>query len=51
MMSRARSRREGGTQKTNDAASWRIDAVYPWVAGFATALELFPELWRLTRKN
>lgn len=24
-----------------------IDAVYPWVAGFATALELFPALMRL----
>jgi uncharacterized protein len=24
-----------------------IDAVYPWVAGFATALELFPELMAL----
>jgi uncharacterized protein len=23
-----------------------VDAVYPWVAGFATAMELFPELMR-----
>ena len=27
-----------------------IDAVYPWVAGFATALELFPELMALDAK-
>jgi uncharacterized protein len=27
-----------------------IDAVYPWVAGFATALELFPELMGLDAK-
>jgi uncharacterized protein len=27
-----------------DAAPPAIDAVYPWVAGFATAVELFPEL-------
>ena len=28
-----------------------IDAVYPWVAGFATALELFPELMALDSKG
>lgn len=27
-----------------------IDAVYPWVAGFATALELFPDLMGLEAK-
>jgi uncharacterized protein len=27
-----------------------VDAVYPWVAGFATALELFPELMALDAK-
>ena len=27
-----------------------IDAVYPWVAGFATALELFPDLMALDAK-
>ena len=30
-----------------DAAPAAIDAVYPWVAGFATALELFPGLMAL----
>ena len=28
----------------HDSAGGAIDAVYPWVAGFATALELFPDL-------
>ena len=28
-----------------------IDAVYPWVAGFATALELFPELMALDARQ
>lgn len=28
-----------------------VDAVYPWVAGFATALELFPELMALDAKK
>lgn len=31
----------------DDAAPSAIEAVYPWVAGFATALELFPALMRL----
>ncbi|MEP7056817.1 MAG: UPF0149 family protein [Caldimonas sp.] len=31
-----------------DDAPPSIDAVYPWVAGFATALELFPALMRLS---
>ena len=29
---------------SDDAAPPEVDAVYPWVAGFATALELFPAL-------
>lgn len=28
----------------DDGAPTDVDAVYPWVAGFATAMELFPEL-------
>ena len=28
-----------------------VDAVYPWVAGFATALELFPELMALDARQ
>jgi uncharacterized protein len=31
----------------DDAAPPEVDAVYPWVAGFATALELFPGLMQL----
>jgi uncharacterized protein len=31
----------------DDAAPAGMEAVYPWVAGFATALELFPQLMRL----
>jgi uncharacterized protein len=30
-----------------DAAPPAVEAVYPWVAGFATALELFPDLMAL----
>lgn len=33
-----------------DGDSGAIDAVYPWVAGFATALELFPDLMALEAK-
>jgi len=33
--------------ESDDAAPPEVDAVYPWVAGFATALELFPALMRL----
>ena len=33
-----------------DGDSGAIDAVYPWVAGFATALELFPDLMALDAK-
>jgi len=33
-----------------DAGSGAIDAVYPWVAGFATALEIFPGLMALDAK-
>jgi uncharacterized protein len=31
----------------DDGAPPEVDAVYPWVAGFATALELFPGLMQL----
>ena len=34
----------------DESAEPAIDAVYPWVAGFATALELFPELMALDAK-
>ena len=34
----------------DDEASTGPDAVYPWVAGFATAQEFFPELMRLDAK-
>ena len=30
--------------ETEDAAPSAVEAVYPWVAGFATAVELFPAL-------
>jgi len=33
-----------------DGGSGAIEAVYPWVAGFATALELFPDLMALDAK-
>lgn len=33
-----------------DPAPPEVDAVYPWVAGFATAVELFPALMRLDAK-
>ena len=33
-----------------DLAPPEVDAVYPWVAGFATAVELFPALMRLDAK-
>jgi uncharacterized protein len=33
--------------EADDAAPPEVDAVYPWVAGFATALELFPALMQL----
>jgi len=35
---------EGDDDEVDEPA---VDAVYPWVAGFATALELFPELMAL----
>jgi uncharacterized protein len=41
---------EAGTARNDerdDAAPPEVDAVYPWVAGFATALELFPALMQL----
>ncbi len=34
----------------SDGDSGPIEAVYPWVAGFATALELFPDLMALDAK-
>ena len=34
----------------DDQEPGAIDAVYPWVAGFATALELFPDLMALDAK-
>ena len=34
----------------DEGESGSVDAVYPWVAGFATALELFPELMALDAK-
>ncbi|MEO6033294.1 MAG: UPF0149 family protein, partial [Burkholderiaceae bacterium] len=34
----------GGEDDGGDGLPPAIDAVYPWVAGFATALELFPAL-------
>jgi uncharacterized protein len=34
----------------DEGASGSVDAVYPWVAGFATALELFPDLMALDAK-
>jgi uncharacterized protein len=36
-----------GPGSEEDAALQSIDAVYPWVAGFATAVELFPGLMSL----
>ncbi len=36
-----------GDEEDDDAEPGAIDAVYPWVAGFATALELFPDLMAL----
>ena len=38
---------DGDIDGDSDAAPAAIDAVYPWVAGFATALELFPGLMAL----
>jgi uncharacterized protein len=34
----------------DDGEPTAIDAVYPWVAGFATALELFPDLMAMDAK-
>ena len=36
--------------ENDDDAPAAVDAVYPWVAGFATALELFPGLMALDAK-
>ncbi|HZT56150.1 MAG TPA: YecA family protein [Burkholderiaceae bacterium] len=33
-----------GEDDEDDEGSGAVDAVYPWVAGFVTALELFPDL-------
>ncbi|MEP7295205.1 MAG: YecA family protein [Burkholderiales bacterium] len=38
---------EAGRADDDEDAEPAVDAVYPWVAGFATALELFPELMAL----
>jgi uncharacterized protein len=40
-----------GEQDADDPDPTAVDAVYPWVAGFATALELFPELMALDAKQ
>lgn len=37
-------------EEEDDGDPGAIDAVYPWVAGFATALELFPDLMALDAK-
>ena len=37
---------EAHSAAEDDAAPPEVDSVYPWVAGFATALELFPALMR-----
>jgi len=42
---------EDRDEDDEDADAPAIDAVYPWVAGFATALELFPELMALDAKK
>ena len=39
-----------GDAHDDDDAPAAVDAVYPWVAGFATALELFPGLMALDAK-
>jgi uncharacterized protein len=41
---------DGGGDDDDDLEPTAVDAVYPWVAGFATALELFPELMALDAK-
>jgi uncharacterized protein len=40
-------RHETDDMPDNEPGSTGVDAVYPWVAGFATALELFPGLMAL----
>lgn len=42
---------EGNDDDEGESAPPGVDAVYPWVAGFATALELFPGLLRLDAKR
>ena len=42
--------REDSEDSEDDGDPGAIDAVYPWVAGFATALELFPDLMALDAK-
>ena len=45
------ARDDGGDEEDDDDGDpGAIDAVYPWVAGFATALELFPDLMALDAK-
>lgn len=38
---------DDGDDEDDDFDEPAVDAVYPWVAGFATALELFPDLMAL----
>lgn len=40
----------GDDEEEDDMDGGAVDAVYPWVAGFATALELFPELMAMDAK-
>jgi uncharacterized protein len=42
---------DGPSEDEDDEDPGPIDAVYPWVAGFATALELFPDLMALDPKD
>ena len=42
--------RENDKDEDDELDESAVDAVYPWVAGFATALELFPDLMALDAK-
>ena len=42
--------REDDEDEDDEPDESAVDAVYPWVAGFATALELFPDLMALDAK-
>jgi uncharacterized protein len=41
---------EEDEDEDEDAEPTAVDAVYPWVAGFATALEVFPDLMAMDAK-